>query len=101
MNIKVVVRLIQGEKVGAFAHATILTADDGTTAIEQLRNEMSAGRQVDFVLTDFVMVLEKFQVVIIALSLITKLFSSIDYTAWAGGRPNNARGAPVQGVHHR
>jgi hypothetical protein len=66
MNIKVVVRLIQGEKVGAFAHATILTADDGTTAIEQLRSEMSAGRQVDFVLTDFVMVLEKFQVVIIA-----------------------------------
>jgi CheY-like chemotaxis protein len=56
MNIKVVVKLIQGEKTGAIYHATILTADDGTTAIEQLRNEMSAGRQVDFVLTDFIMV---------------------------------------------
>lgn len=56
MNVKVVVRLIQGEKVGALSNATILTADDGITAVEQLRNEMSAGRQVDFVLTDFVMV---------------------------------------------
>ena len=101
MNVKVVVRLIQDEKVGAFAHATILTADDGTTAIEQLRNEMSAGRQVDFVLTDFVMVLEKLQVVICCSLSSQNLFFSIDYTAWAGGRPNNARGASVQGVHHR
>ena len=56
LNIKVVARLIEGEKVGPFAHATLLTADDGTTAVEQLRTEMAAGRAVHFILMDFIMV---------------------------------------------
>lgn len=56
LNVKVVVRLIENEKVGTFANATLLTADDGSTAVEQLRTEMAAGRAVHFVLMDFVMV---------------------------------------------
>jgi len=56
LNVKVVVRLIESEKVGDFANATLLTADDGATAVEQLRNEMAAGRAVHFVLMDYVMV---------------------------------------------
>ena len=51
-----VARLIESVKVGTFANATLLTADDGTTAVEQLRDEMSAGRAVHFVLMDFIMV---------------------------------------------
>jgi hypothetical protein len=57
LNVKVVVRLIESEKEGIFANATLLTADDGTTAVEQLRNEMAAGRAVHFVLMDFVRVM--------------------------------------------
>ena len=56
LNCKVVAKVIEGEKEGAFANATLLTADDGTTAVEQLRSELSAGRPVHFVLMDFVMV---------------------------------------------
>jgi CheY-like chemotaxis protein len=56
LNIKVVVRLIESEKAGPFANATLLTADDGATAVEQLRTEMAAGRAVHFILMDFVMV---------------------------------------------
>ena len=56
MNVKVVVRLIESEKEGVFANATLLTADDGTTAVEQLRSEMTAGRVVHFILMDYVMV---------------------------------------------
>ena len=57
MNVKVVVKLIESERVGAFANTTLLTADDGTTAVEQLRNEMAAGRAVHFILMDFIMVI--------------------------------------------
>ena len=35
---------------------TVLEADDGTTALEVMRNETAAGRVIDFVLIDFVMV---------------------------------------------
>ena len=56
MNVKVVARLIENEKVGPFANAVLLTADDGATAVEQLRGEMAAGRPVHFVLMDFIMV---------------------------------------------
>ena len=56
LNVKVVARLIKDEKEGPFANATLLTADDGVTAVEQLRTEIVAGRAVDFVLMDFVMV---------------------------------------------
>eukprot|EP01036_Dinobryon_divergens_P037530 gene37530-biopygen29716 len=55
LNVKVVVRLIESEKTGPFANATLLTADDGTTAVEQLRTEMAAGRAVHFILMDFIM----------------------------------------------
>eukprot|EP01035_Chromulina_nebulosa_P042499 gene42499-biopygen28867 len=55
MNVKVITKLIESEKEGVFANAVILTADDGTTAIETLQEQISAGRQVHFVLMDFVM----------------------------------------------
>ena len=55
MNVKVVARLIESEKEGPFANATLLTADDGTSAVEQLRSEMIAGRAVHFILMDFIM----------------------------------------------
>ena len=51
-----VARLIENEKVGPFANAVLLTADDGATAVEQLRVEMATGRPVHFVLMDFIMV---------------------------------------------
>eukprot|EP01035_Chromulina_nebulosa_P032072 gene32072-biopygen20655 len=54
MNIKVLVRLIESEKSGPFANAILLTADDGATAVEQLRTEMAAGRAVHFILMDFI-----------------------------------------------
>ena len=56
LNVKVVVRLIEGEKEGPFAKAALLTADDGATAVKQLQAEIAAGRAVDFILMDFVMV---------------------------------------------
>lgn len=56
MNCKIASRLIESEKTGLFADATILTADDGTTALECMRSELSAGRQIDFILMDYVMV---------------------------------------------
>ena len=46
MNVKVISRLLESEREGVFADAVILTADDGTTAIEALREQTSAGRQV-------------------------------------------------------
>ena len=56
MNLKVLIRLIESEKEGLFANAVILTADDGTTAIETLQQQTSAGRPVHFVLMDSIMV---------------------------------------------
>ena len=55
-TVKVVARLIENEKVGPFANTVLLTADDGATAVKQLRVEMAAGRPVHFVLMDFIMV---------------------------------------------
>ena len=43
----------QGERFGV---VNVIEADDGSTAVEALRSEMAAGRPVDFVLMDFVMV---------------------------------------------
>ena len=48
--------MIESEKTGLFANAVILTADDGTTAVQTLKEELSAGRHLDFVLMDYVMV---------------------------------------------
>eukprot|EP01035_Chromulina_nebulosa_P011003 gene11003-biopygen9209 len=48
-------KLFESETVGPFAEATVITADDGTTAVEALRTEMDAGREVHFVLMDYVM----------------------------------------------
>ena len=56
MNVKVMKRLIESETDGLFARAVCLAADDGSTAVELLRAEMSAGRQVHFVLMDYIMV---------------------------------------------
>ena len=49
-------RLIESEKKGPLHGARLLEADDGTTAVETLRRELAEGRQVDFVLLDYVMV---------------------------------------------
>ena len=56
INCKVLAKLIESEKVGKFANAVILTADDGTTAVQMMKDEMSAGREIHFVLMDYVMV---------------------------------------------
>ncbi len=56
INCKVLAKLIESEKVGRFANAVILTADDGTTAVQMMKDEMSAGREIHFVLMDYVMV---------------------------------------------
>ena len=56
MNRKVMARIISGEKRGRLAVTELLEADDGISAVETLRSEMAAGRTVDFVLMDFVMV---------------------------------------------
>ena len=78
MNRKMMARIIDGE-IGGSNHggggvgggknvdgssstprlpqqACLLEADDGTVAIEILRSEMAAGRRVDMILMDFVMV---------------------------------------------
>ena len=49
-------KIIESEKTGRLKNARILEADDGTTAVEMLRREMSEGRKIDFVLMDYVMV---------------------------------------------
>ena len=49
-------KIIESEKTGKLKNARILEADDGTTAVEMLRREMSEGRKIDFVLMDYVMV---------------------------------------------
>ena len=78
MNRKMMARIIDGE-IGGSNHggggvgggknvdgssstprlpqqACLLEADDGTVAVEILRSEMAAGRRVDMILMDFVMV---------------------------------------------
>ena len=49
-------KIIESEKKGRLKDARLLEADDGTTAVEMLRQELSEGRKVDFVLMDYVMV---------------------------------------------
>ena len=50
------VKVIESEKKGRLRNARLLEADDGTSAVEMLRRELAEGRQIDFVLMDFVMV---------------------------------------------
>lgn len=58
MNRKVMARIINSDSEVRFAGGVdLLEADDGGTAVEMLRSEMDAGRTVDFVLMDFVMVM--------------------------------------------
>ena len=47
----------------------LLEADDGISAVESLRSEMAAGRKVDFVLIDFVMVAHRLLVVVLIVEL--------------------------------
>ena len=49
-------KVIESEKKGRLRNARLLEADDGTSAVEMLRRELAEGRQIDFVLMDFVMV---------------------------------------------
>ena len=53
-----IARLIESEKKGPLQNARLLEADDGTTAVGTLQRELAEGRQVDFVLMDYVMVRE-------------------------------------------
>lgn len=59
LNRKVVVRLIESVKSGPLKNARLLEADDGTSAVETMRQELAEGRKVDFVLMDYVMVRER------------------------------------------
>jgi hypothetical protein len=56
LNRKVIAKIIESEKTGRLKDARLLEADDGTTAVEMLRRELSEGRKIDFVLMDYVMV---------------------------------------------
>ena len=58
LNRKIVRRMLESSANRAVLGdcTTILEADDGTTALEVLRSESAAGRVVDFVLLDYVMV---------------------------------------------
>ena len=49
-------KLIESEKGGWLKNARLMEAEDGTTAVKVLRRELQEGRQVDFVLMDYVMV---------------------------------------------
>ena len=49
-------KLLQSEREGRFASAEILTANDGETAIEILKEELFVGRTVHFILIDYIMV---------------------------------------------
>ena len=55
-------KLIESEKGGWLKNARLLEAEDGFTAVEALRRELQEGRQVDFVLMDYVMVKNKKQI---------------------------------------
>ena len=57
INRRMVKMLLESESEGVLRHAVILEADDGISAAECLRNEISAGRAIDFVLMDFVIVI--------------------------------------------
>ena len=52
-------KLIESEKGGWLKNARLMEAEDGTTAVEALRRELQEGRQVDFILMDYVMVKQK------------------------------------------
>ena len=50
-------RMVESQTNAAvFGDCTVLEADDGTTALDVMRSEAVAGRVIDFVLIDFVMV---------------------------------------------
>lgn len=56
MNRKIMTKIIKSVECGRFKDTELLEADDGSTAIELLHEEISANRRVDFILMDFVMV---------------------------------------------
>lgn len=91
MNVKVMKRLIDTEKEGPFAEAIALVADDGLTALEVLRNELNAGRQIHFILMDYIMVL------FLCLSSTQYLNWAIKgYYEWSGRCSHHATGSLVQ-----
>ena len=51
-------KIIGSAESGPFVGAVLLEADDGLAAVELLRSEKAVGRQVHFVLMDFVMVIK-------------------------------------------
>ena len=101
-ELKVVAKLIEREKVGVFAGATILTTDDGTTVLEQLRNELSADRPVHFILMDFIMVraLTHLEVMIAIAVVMFSLPIIPDDHGWARAGPRDETGPPLQRSYH-
>ena len=54
---KIVRRMLDSQvNAAVLGGCTVLEADDGTTALDVMRSEAAAGRVIDFVLIDFVMV---------------------------------------------
>ena len=79
LNCKMLAKLIESETAGPFAQATVITADDGATAVEALRTEMDAGREVHFILIDYIMVTPMFMyVLILSFSLRSRQFLAQD-----------------------
>ena len=66
-------KVIESEKKGRLRNARLLEADDGTSAVEMLRRELAEGRQIDFVLMDFVMV-KKIRYLIVCMYVVFLLF---------------------------
>ena len=55
LNRKIVRRILESSQ-DVFPHLNILEADDGTTAIEEVKKQMEADVKFDYILIDFVMV---------------------------------------------
>jgi hypothetical protein len=75
--------LLEREYEGELRRAVILEADGGISAVECLRNEISAGQAIDFVLMDFVMVIF---LTILPSSDFSSSCESPDENAWSTSR---------------
>ena len=104
LNRKVVIKLIESVKSGPLKNARLLEADDGTSAVETLRQELSDGRQVHFVLMDYVMVggpnLRLLWTVLLHMIPIS-IYHRLDQHAWAGGCKHHAAEAVLHRQHNR
>jgi CheY-like chemotaxis protein len=56
LNRKVIARLLLSDNSDKMANAIIREADDGSTALELMRAEMTEGHSFDAILMDYIMV---------------------------------------------